>query len=175
MLKTIHLSRIFSLFLIVISFNLAFAQNERMSPLEDSLFVVNTNRLTQLLEKIENSLTQKQANESFSACFLNLEEAQLLTKIVYQGSQNAHDSVRFNAISLFYNKISNQAKDQLSAYQGDLKSIELFSFRKRFGASEYMKVIVVSLNMELNDGNKQGLKLNIVELGNDYKILNFED
>jgi hypothetical protein len=38
-----------------------------------------------------------------------------------------------------------------------------------------MKVIVVSLNMELNDGNKQGLKLNIVELGNDYKILNFED
>lgn len=175
MLKTIILSRILSLVFLVFSFNLAHSQTERKSPANDSLFAVNAEKVSALIETIESSLVQGKADARFDECFLSLDDALNYTKFVYQGTENGNDSIRYQAISLFYNKISNQAKQQLLAYQGDLKSIELFGLKKRFGATGLMKVIIISLNMELNDGNKQGIRFNIVETGNGYKILNFED
>jgi hypothetical protein len=158
--------------------HLSFAQTERLA--SDALsskdtFHVRTSEIFQLVEYLQKALSGEVSGNPLSACFLGKEDVSGYIQEIYAGTDMAHDSLKVKGITEFYLLISSQAKAYFEQYRGRLTDIELHDVKTRTGSVESMKVMVLSMNLVLKDGEKIGRRINVIEVNGRYVILNLED
>ena len=139
------------------------------------LFDVDEDQLRSMLKNLTFDLSYLPQDELTRRHFLSSDIAEKYARSIYHGADAGADEKKLIAIGEFYTRVSSEAREYFESFRGMLEDIELYRITRRLGNSTLMQVVILHLNLHMQGGNKQSVKVNTIYTEDGYRILNLEN
>ncbi len=134
-------------------------------------FRILEQNLNELFERLEDGLTCNIKKDSWSDCFIDeVTGSSYIRSLGYWEKEE-----EYQAIGEFYASLSLGAKERINQYSPDLEFLELISTKKRYDEEKNIKVVLCLTVFNLSGGGQEYLTLAVLDLGDQYRILNIEE
>ncbi len=145
----------------------------QQAPTKEALiFQPDEAQIKTFLKELQTSLTCEQAFEELYPYFF-MDEKECKEYIYELKGQNYPD-VNVHAAPMFL-RMSTDVRTYLQDLYGDIKGLELVKTNTRYGSTDAMKLIILKVNFDREDGGYQSAKLALVDTEKGYKVLNLDN
>jgi protein subunit release factor A len=129
-------------------------------------FEADKAQLQAVVQKIQDVLTCKETFEDLDAAFMS--ETEMLEYMQAVGQENAEHVVPF------FMDMQKQLKNALKPHFSQTNKVELVYHKQRYGVTERMKVIGLTINIFSKENTPQSMRLQLLEYNGKYRLFSLD-
>lgn len=136
---------------------------------------VDVLKLKSLFNGLEDMLTCNESLTIQDRIFLTPLDAQRYANGLLLDDHTPEEKNRIKAIGDFFYNHSNSTKSILLADMDRFAGLEYYGFRTRPAMNPEQIVIITSFNIVHTDLSKESIRLNVIDVAGEYRIINIEE